>query len=123
MDVEQAWKVLRVLTAAYPTYPVGEDTAELYLAVLTDANRRAEDGMAAVRTWVEEQDHFPRVTELLAAVQAAARKRSAANPPPKILDETVEPPCDRPGCPCSLTGAEAVRELRAQLPKLVKRAP
>lgn len=61
-----------MLCAAYPTYPVSEDTSQLYLEVILD--RDAADAIVAVRNWIMREPHFPRVSELLAAIRAEARR-------------------------------------------------
>lgn len=70
-QLEDARRVLRVLTAAFPTYPVGDDTAELYLAVI--CNDMPDFGMAmrVVTDWATTQLLFPKPVELTEAYIAA----------------------------------------------------
>lgn len=110
MDIEHAQRVLRVLTAAHPTYPMGEDTTELYLGALCE-RADFDVAFAVAKQWVlDGPARFPKVTELVAECQAEARRRAVAEAP-RILDEAVAP-----------DNLERVRELRAQLAGLVKRA-
>lgn len=69
-QLEDARRVLRVLTAAFPTYPVGDDTAELYLAVI--CNDMPDFGMAmrVVTDWATTQLLFPKPVELSEAYVA-----------------------------------------------------
>lgn len=82
-QLEDARRVLRVLTAAFPTYPVGDDTAELYLAVI--CNDMPDFGMAmrVVTDWATTQLFFPKAVELteqyVAALVREQRRGEAAH--------------------------------------------
>lgn len=85
MQLDDAKRVLRVLTAAFPTYPVDEDTVELYLAAMVNNMPDAGVAFAVVTDWTMERLTFPRVAELIEAYtweqsarQAKARKREKA---------------------------------------------
>lgn len=122
MRPDDAHKVLRVLQAAFPQYPnsdgLPEDSAELYLRMLAETDARGQgvrdfaDAMEAVASWVRREDHFPKVGELLAAIQAAARKRAQATRP--AIEEPVVAPGDN---------LARVRELKAMLAKVGRPAP
>lgn len=114
MQVNDARRVLRVLTAAFPTYPVGEDTAELYLAMLSNWGD-ADCAFEAAKRWALTEVRFPKPTELLAAIQEEARERAAANAPAYIEEGAgpVLPPEEN---------ARRLAELKAQLPSLLRRA-
>lgn len=76
MELEAARQVLAVLCAAYPTYPVGEDTAQLYLELLTKQVDDPNVAHAAVETWVISERAFPRPNEMLVACQSEARAQA-----------------------------------------------
>lgn len=76
MQAEEAGQVIRLLCAAYPTYPVGDDTSSLYVEALM--SRDADAALAAARHWITTQAQFPRISELLAAVRGATRHQPAA---------------------------------------------
>lgn len=75
---------MRMLSAAYPTYPVGDDTLDLYLEALMPKD--AGLALDAVRHWIRTQPQFPRISEVLAGIRTEERKR----PEPRL--ELVEPP-------------------------------
>lgn len=80
-QLEDARRVLRVLTAAFPTYPVGDDTAELYLAVIAGELPDFATAMRVVTDWATTQLLFPKPVELTDAYLAEterARKRANA---------------------------------------------
>lgn len=122
MRPDDAHKVLRVLQAAFPQYPNSDglpaDSAELYMRMLSETNaagvelRDFADAMEAVASWVRREDHFPKVGELLGAIQAEARKRAASQPKP--IEEPVVIPGDN---------LERVRQLKAQLATIGRPAP
>lgn len=65
MNETQARRVLRVLTAGFPTYPFESDTAELYERALI---AEVEDGTLALEVavdWAETRITFPKVAELV----------------------------------------------------------
>jgi hypothetical protein len=72
---EDAGAVLRLLGAAYPTYPVEPDTLELYTRELVRLPDMATLTTAASR-WVETEDRYPTVHQLTVAYQAEARWRT-----------------------------------------------
>lgn len=86
MRADDAGQIIRLLSAAYPTYPVGEDTFDLYAEALMP--RDAEAALAAARHWITTQAQFPRINELLAAVRSETVRRT---PPPPALPEPTRP--------------------------------
>lgn len=126
MDVKDARKVLRVLSAAYPSFPVGDDTVELYLAVLCGHVADGDVGLAAAERWVitgghapdGERDRFPTPNQLLEACQAEARRVAASK-----VDETKQIP-ENPGDRqlSKQENAERLRELRKGLGQIGRRA-
>lgn len=78
MEIGDAHRALRVLAAAFPTYPFGEDTQEIYLAALVTKIGDGDAAFDAARNWVFEQDRFPTVNQLLAACRLEARRREPA---------------------------------------------
>lgn len=75
MNIEDARGVLRLLTAAYPTYPVADDTAALYLELLVEKVPDPTIGYTAVAEWVTRELVFPKPAELLASCEAEASRR------------------------------------------------
>src|SRR4051812_22139994 len=76
MKIEDAHRCLRMLTAAFPTYPVSDETAELYLQMLSNVYDPAV-GFAVVADWVEQRLTFPKVAELLDECQNEQKRRLA----------------------------------------------
>lgn len=68
MTSSEALSLLEALTAAFPTYPLSKPTASLYVAAL--AGVEAGTAQAAAARWVQEQERFPTVSQLLAACRA-----------------------------------------------------
>lgn len=77
-----------MLSAAYPTYPVGEDTLDLYVEALM--SRDANATLEAVRGWIRNQPQFPRISDLLAAVRSEQTRIAARTPRPE-LEEPARP--------------------------------
>lgn len=75
MELADAYRSLRVLRAAYPTFPFEPGTADVYAAALAQRIDDAGDADAAVTHWVCTQDRFPTVSQLLAACRAQDRHR------------------------------------------------
>jgi hypothetical protein len=74
-----AEKVLGLLGAAFPAYPVGEDTYDLYLAALAAPPiYDLSTLVAAVGEWVAHNDRYPTIHQLVDAYQAEARRRILA---------------------------------------------
>lgn len=79
-QLDDARRVLRVLTAAFPTYPVADDTAELYLAVIASDMPDFATAMRVVTDWATSQLLFPKPVELVEQYLAeAGRAQRRAN--------------------------------------------
>lgn len=79
-QLEDARRVLRVLTAAFPTYPVADDTVELYLAVICADLPDFGMAMRVAQDWATTQLIFPKPVELVEAYNAEltrAQRRAA----------------------------------------------
>lgn len=113
MDIEQARRCLRILTAAFPTYPVGDDTVELYLARLLPWD--FEVAFYVVQRWAANEVKFPVLRQLHDALRAETNRRA----PPAL---PVDPEASGRELPPE-ENAEKLAQLRAVLPTLVKRAP
>lgn len=78
--LDDARRVLRVLTAAFPTYPVNADTTELYLAVITGEMTDFATAMRVVTDWATGELLFPKPVELVeryhAEISRAQRRAS-----------------------------------------------
>lgn len=75
MNDVQARRVMRVLTAGFPTYPFESDTAELYERSLV---ADVEDGSLALEVavdWVATRITFPKVAELVDECRAETTRR------------------------------------------------
>lgn len=114
MQLDDARRALRVLTAAFPRYPVSDDTAELYLAMLCQHVRDPDVGVVAAQKVALTALDFPKPTQLLEACQAEARLRVKAQPAiPEDTGRELSPQ----------ENAAKVAELKQQLKTLIKRAP
>lgn len=71
VQIQDANAIVQMLCAAYPTYPVTEDTSQLYIEVLCE--RDAEPTMAAVKKWIMRESFFPRINELLIVIRSETR--------------------------------------------------
>lgn len=80
MDVRDANSILHMLCAAYPTYPVDENTTQLYIEILSQ--RDAAAALIAARNWIMRQPHFPRISELVAAIRTETAHAEALALPP-----------------------------------------
>lgn len=80
METRDANSILQMLCAAYPTYPVGEDTTQLYIEILVQ--RDAEATLIAARNWIVREPHFPRISELVAAIRTETAHAAALALPP-----------------------------------------
>lgn len=69
--------VLGALAAAYPNHPAGADTVELYHQALRRLDS-ADTLQAAAGRWVETEDRYPTVHQLVEAYQAHARWQADA---------------------------------------------
>lgn len=109
-QLEDARRVLRVLTAAFPTYPVGDDTAELYLAVIANDLPDFAVAMRVVTDWATTQLLFPKPVELTEAyTHAIGRQRARSE---RIRDEQRRHRGDTYACPrCKDTGIQHVKEM------------
>lgn len=81
--LEDARRVLRVLTAAFPSHPFGDDSVELYLAVIVKDMPDFSIAMRVATDWATTQMFFPKVVELTDAYlreteKQARRARQAA---------------------------------------------
>lgn len=106
--LEDARRVLRVLTAAFPTYPVGDDTAELYLALILKDMPDFGTAMRVAIDWTSTQLLFPKPVELvdayLAETQRANRRAIARREQQRIKRG------DSFACPrCEDSGVEVVK--------------
>ncbi len=63
--LDDARRVLRVLVAAFPTYPVNDDTTELYLAVIAEEMTDFATAMRVVTDWATGELLFPKPVELV----------------------------------------------------------
>lgn len=79
MDRADALRVLRVLTAAFPTHPITEDTTELYVRTLIERAPDVATALAVVMDWSTTQLYFPKIAEFVDAYgkEAFARERAA----------------------------------------------
>lgn len=78
MTHADALKVLAVLTAAFPRYDLPRETAQLWLAVLTDLH--VQDAEPAAKDVVNQDEWFPtiaRFRQLVAAHRRARETRAA----------------------------------------------
>lgn len=73
MTRADAIRLLEVLSAAYPTYPLEKTTVELYISALAGVD--ADTARTACSRWVQKQDRYPTVSQLLAACRAATGPR------------------------------------------------
>lgn len=67
--------VLRLLGAAFPTFPLDELTLETYVRSLAASPLDAATLNAAAVAWVATEDRYPTVHQLTEAYQAEARRR------------------------------------------------
>lgn len=74
MSTDQYAKALAVLTAAFPTYPIGDETAELYLREMAEHCTNLAVLYDAIMALVEGGDRFPTVGKLLGAYRDAFRQ-------------------------------------------------
>lgn len=74
--LEDARRILRVLTAAYPSYPFGDDSVELYLAVIVKEMPDFAIAMRAVTDWATSQLYFPKPVELTDAYLAETERQT-----------------------------------------------
>lgn len=81
-QLDDARRVLRILTAAYPSYPVGDDTAELYLGVICADLPDFATASRVALDWSTSELYFPKPVELVerynAEVERARRRASTA---------------------------------------------
>jgi len=63
MQEQDTEKVLAVLSAAFPTHPLGTDTIELWVEVM--APLEADDAMAAARALIRSDEWFPPIARFL----------------------------------------------------------
>lgn len=78
MEIREANAIVQMLCAAYPTYPVTEDTSQLYIEVLCD--RDADATMVAVKKWIMRESFFPRINELLVVIRSEKTRQASAPP-------------------------------------------
>lgn len=76
MQIDDGRRVLQVLTAAFPTYPVADDTAELYLAAMIQSMPDATIAFAVALDWSTSQLLFPKVAELIEAYAEEVTRRA-----------------------------------------------
>ena len=68
--------VLRLLGAAFPTYPLDEITIETYVRTLTSGPLEASTLNATAVAWVATEDRYPTVHQLSHAYTAQARREA-----------------------------------------------
>lgn len=102
VQVDDAKQVLRFLCDAYPTYPVNEATAGLYIEVLVRFD--AEHTAKAMQAWVTQQRQFPRLADVIDAARAETRRHSMPR-----LAIVERPPVTDAG---RRIAADAIRKLR-----------
>lgn len=73
---DDARRVLRALSGAFPTYPVTDDTVSVYLQAFQNQMGDPAILWAVTSDWITAEDHYPRVTELLERYQGEARRRT-----------------------------------------------
>lgn len=74
---EDVANVLRLLGAAFPTFPLDELTIEAYVRTLTAGPLEAATLNAAAVAWVASEDRYPTVHQLSDAYVAAGRREYA----------------------------------------------
>lgn len=96
MERTDAQRVFHVLTAAFPSTPVEDGTAELYVQALADSVPDAAVAFAVAADWITGRVFFPKVAELLDEISIESerrRKRAAA------IARGAEHKSDRGACP------------------------
>lgn len=73
-QLEDARRVLRILTAAFPNYPLGDDSVELYLGVICADLPDFATAMRVATDWATTSLYFPKPVELTEAYNAELAK-------------------------------------------------
>jgi hypothetical protein len=86
MTRADAIRLLEVLSAAYPTYPLEKATVELYISALAGVD--ASVASPACARWVQEQDRFPTISQVIGACRAIVGEYQSlpALPAPQRVD-------------------------------------
>lgn len=80
MDQLDSGRIVVMLTAAYPAYPLNDMTTKLYVDGLVEAVADPAVGFAVVQDWITTRVVFPTIAELLeeCRLEASRRDRRAA---------------------------------------------
>jgi hypothetical protein len=78
MTIDETKQLLARLIGAYPQARIDEATVLVFAEALARDEYQIADGLEAVQRWIQTEQRFPTVTQLLAAVRACARRSQPA---------------------------------------------
>lgn len=96
MERQDAARVVSVLSAAFPAYPMNDDSTQLYVEAISEKVRDATVGFVVVTDWVQGRTLFPAIADLLAECAAEEQRRSRRAA--AITRGAREPGAVCPGC-------------------------